>query len=104
MKYIKKFSTIATATGLGALLATGLTGCGESKQQQQEQTQAKGAFVIIEETAPGKYKIKVIFDRNNNGRWDTGNYIEKEQPENVLFFNKLIEIRPNWVSEESMEI
>ncbi|MCK4676510.1 MAG: Ig-like domain-containing protein [Bacteroidales bacterium] len=53
---------------------------------------------------PGKYKIKVIFDRNNNGRWDTGNYIEKKQPENVLFFNKLIEIRPNWVSEESMEI
>jgi hypothetical protein len=27
MKYIKKFSTIATATGLGALLATGVTGC-----------------------------------------------------------------------------
>ncbi len=53
---------------------------------------------------PGKYKIKVIFDRNNNGRWDTGNYIEKKQPENVLFFNKLIEIRPNWISEESMEI
>ncbi len=53
---------------------------------------------------PGKYKIKVIFDRNNNGRWDTGNYIEKKQPENVLFFNKLIEIRPNWVSEESMKI
>lgn len=53
---------------------------------------------------PGKYKIKVIFDRNNNGRWDTGNYIEKKQPENVLFLNKLIEIRPNWISEESMKI
>ena len=60
MKYIKKFSTIATATGLGALLATGFSGC-ESKQQQQEQAQAKGAFVIIEETAPGKYKIKDEF-------------------------------------------
>jgi len=61
MKHIKKLSTIATATGLGALLATGLTGCGENKQQQQEQAQAKGAFVIIEETAPGKYKIKDEF-------------------------------------------
>jgi len=61
MKYIKKFSTIATATGLGALLATGITGCGESKQQQQQEEQAKGAFVIIEETAPGKYKIKDEF-------------------------------------------
>ena len=61
MKYIKKFSTIATATGLGALLATGITGCTGNSNQQQTQAQAKGAFVIIEETAPGKYKIKDEF-------------------------------------------
>ena len=61
MKYINKLSTIATATGLGALLATGVTGCTSNEQQKQEQAQAKGAFVIIEETAPGKYKIKDEF-------------------------------------------
>ncbi len=61
MKYLNKLSTMATATGLGALLATGLTGCGDNQQQQQEQAQAKGAFIIIEETAPGKYKIKDEF-------------------------------------------
>ena len=60
MKHLKKLSTIATATGLGALLATGMTAC-SSNNQQQEQTQAKGAFVIIEETAPGKYQIKDEF-------------------------------------------
>lgn len=53
MKYIRQLSTLA-ATGLGAVLVTGVTGC---TQQTQEQAQAKGAFVIIEETAPGKYKI-----------------------------------------------
>ena len=62
MKHIKKLSSIATATGLGALLATGLTGCiGGDNQQQEQKQQAKGAFVIIEETAPGKYKIKDEF-------------------------------------------
>ncbi len=62
MKHIKKLSSIATATGLGALLATGLTGCiGGNNNQQEQQQQAKGAFVIIEETAPGKYKIKDEF-------------------------------------------
>ncbi len=61
MKYLNKLSTVATATGLGALLATGITGCGDNNQQQQEQAQAKGAFIIIEETAPGKYKIKDEF-------------------------------------------
>jgi len=49
MKQIKKLSTIAAATGLGALLLTGITGCGESTQAPQEQEQAKGAFLIIEE-------------------------------------------------------
>lgn len=61
MKYIKKLSTIATATGLGALLATGVTGCSQNTNQYEEEQQAKGAFVIIEETAPGKYKIKDEF-------------------------------------------
>jgi hypothetical protein len=57
MKYITKLSTLA-ATGLGAVLVTGVTGC---TQQTQEQAQAKGAFVIIEETTPGRYQIKDEF-------------------------------------------
>ncbi|MCF6243585.1 MAG: UPF0323 family lipoprotein [Sulfurovum sp.] len=60
MKYINKLSTIATASGLGALLISGVTGC-TGNIQQEEQAQAKGAFVIIEETAPGKYQIKDEF-------------------------------------------
>ena len=61
MKQLKKLSTIATATGLGALLATGVTGCIGNNQQQQEDTRAQNAFVIIEETAPGRYQIKDEF-------------------------------------------
>ncbi len=61
MKHIKKLSTIATATGLGALLATGLTGCFGNNESKQEETKAQHAFVIIEETAPGKYQIKDEF-------------------------------------------
>ena len=57
MKFIRQLSTVA-ATGLGAVLVTGITGC---TQQTQEQAQAKGAFVIIEETAPGKYQVKDEF-------------------------------------------
>jgi hypothetical protein len=59
MKYIKTFS-IAATTGIAALIATGLTGCGQ-KPAEEQQTKAKGAFVIIEEVAKGKYKIKDEF-------------------------------------------
>lgn len=61
MKHIKKLSTLATTTGLGVLLATGVTGCFSNNETQQEETKAKNAFVIIEETAPGRYKIKDEF-------------------------------------------
>ncbi len=65
MKYIKTFShtTIITATGLSILLASGLAGCGNQEQNNQssQEQPKRGAFVIIEETEKGKYKIKEEF-------------------------------------------
>ncbi|MCX6252477.1 MAG: Ig-like domain-containing protein [Bacteroidetes bacterium] len=50
---------------------------------------------------PGKYKIKAILDRNNNGRWDSGIYLKHLQPEEVFYFPKIIEVRSNWDVEET---
>ena len=49
---------------------------------------------------PGEYKIKVVEDRNKNGKWDTGNYSQNIQPERVFFFEKPISIRGYWDLEE----
>jgi hypothetical protein len=51
-----------------------------------------------------KYKIKAIYDRNKNGRWDTGDYSNKLQPEEVIFFPKMLEIRANWDLEEVWDL
>ena len=53
---------------------------------------------------PGAYKIKVVKDRNNNGRWDTGDYREKRQPEEIFFFDKPINVRGYWDIEEEFEL
>jgi len=53
---------------------------------------------------PGKYKFKCIIDKNDNGQWDTGNYGELLQPETILWYPKLIEIRGNWDIEDEWEI
>jgi len=42
---------------------------------------------------PGKYKIKYIFDRNGNNKWDTGNYLKKIQPEKVKYWWKEEDVR-----------
>ena len=41
------------------------------------------------------YNVHIIRDRNGNGRWDTGNYDKKEQPE-LTFSTTLNELKPNW--------
>lgn len=61
----------------------------------------KADFVALN---PGKYKLKCIIDRNKNGRWDTGNFRRKIQPEEVEYFPRTIEIRANWDIEESWKI
>ncbi|WP_340077126.1 Ig-like domain-containing protein [Leptobacterium sp. I13] len=45
---------------------------------------------------PGKYHIRVVFDTNKNGKWDTGNYLQKLQPERISYYPDLLELRANW--------
>lgn len=50
---------------------------------------------------PAKYLIRVIFDENNNGKWDTGNYLEKRKPEEIQYYNDTIQVRSNWDMNEN---
>jgi hypothetical protein len=53
---------------------------------------------------PGKYGLKVIYDLNRNKRWDSGRYLRSIAPEKVKCYNKTLEIRGGWISEESWEL
>lgn len=48
---------------------------------------------------PASYRLRVIYDTNENGKWDTGSYLKNIQPERVSYYPKLIEMRPNWDEE-----
>ena len=50
---------------------------------------------------PKKYLLKAIIDRNGNGKWDTGNYLKKIQPERVIYFKSELNVRANWEIEMS---
>ena len=43
--------------------------------------------------APGIYYVRAFVDKNGNGRWDTGNYDEDLQPEDVYYYPKSIECK-----------
>ena len=51
---------------------------------------------------PQDYRIKFIHDLNGNGKWDTGRYLKKLQPEPVEFIAKEITVRANWDHDVTM--
>lgn len=52
---------------------------------------------------PGTYKVKVIYDNNENEKWDTGNYLKKIQAEKVSVLPKEIKILADWEIEEELD-
>ena len=53
---------------------------------------------------PAKYKLKIIFDRNANKMWDTGNYLKHILPEKVLYYPSVLNIRQNWEHSEKWDL
>ena len=57
---------------------------------------APGNNYSFELLSPGKYVVRLIEDINQNREWDTGNYLEKIQPEKVIYYWKEIDLKANW--------
>jgi uncharacterized protein (DUF2141 family) len=62
-----------------------------------QETCSENKNISFDLLIPQKYKIRVIYDLNQNGIWDTGSYLEKKQPEHVEYFPETQEVRANWL-------
>ncbi|MGL2962517.1 Ig-like domain-containing protein [Flavobacterium sp. RSB2_4_14] len=58
-------------------------------------------FLALE---PNKYTLRIIYDDNKNGVWDTGSFMEKRQTEEVIYFPKEIDVRSNWDVEQPFNL
>jgi len=52
--------------------------------------------VTFDYLAPRKYRLKAIADRNQNKKWDSGNYLGRVQPEKVFYYPGGLDVRSNW--------
>ncbi|MDI5948678.1 Ig-like domain-containing protein [Flavobacterium yafengii] len=83
LENIKEFPVIIELTNIkGDVLATEYT---------EKNTTVE--FNLIE---PALYTLRAIYDTNKNKEWDSGNYLEKRQAEEVIYFSKEIDVRANW--------
>ena len=54
---------------------------------------AKGGTAHFDYVSPAKYFVSAYVDANSNAIWDTGDYDEDRQPEDVYFYNRVIECK-----------
>ncbi|HWS59804.1 MAG TPA: hypothetical protein VN182_02645, partial [Flavobacterium sp.] len=58
-------------------------------------------FRLVE---PTYFTVRIIYDTNKNREWDSGNYLKKEQPEEVIILPKGIDVRANWDVEQTINL
>ncbi len=76
----------------------------ESKNVVNTLVVRKDTSVTFANYKGGKYFIRITYDINKNGKWDTGNVSAKMQPEKIWNEPKELSIRPNWDRNEIITI
>ena len=83
-----------------------LDGSGSLKQERRDVVAGDIQFNYV---PAGEIKFRVIEDRNGNGKWDTGNLVERRQPERTeMYANEQGEdtfaTKTNWEIEFTMDM
>ncbi|SHF78492.1 Ig-like domain-containing protein [Flavobacterium fluvii] len=91
LQNVKRFPVIVELTNeKGDVLAT-----------EYSESSSKVEFNLIE---PSLFWLRLIYDDNKNKEWDPGNYLEKRQAEEVIYFSKSIDVRANWDVDQTFDV
>ena len=60
-----------------------------------------GKTVVFKDLMPGTYQLRYIDDADGDGKWSTGDYFNRIQPEWVYYFPGDLELKSGWDIEES---
>lgn len=71
----------------------------EKETQLYEKQIINSNTIKIENILPGNYKIRLITDTNKNGKWDTGKFSSRTQPEYVEMYKDKVLVKENWDTE-----
>jgi len=91
LQNVKRFPVIVElSTEKGDVLAT-----------EYSDGNTKVEFNLVE---PALFWLRLIYDDNKNKEWDSGNYLEKRQAEEVIYFSTAVDVRANWDVEQAFDL
>jgi hypothetical protein len=61
----------------------------------------KLVFPLLES---GTYRVRCIYDLNGDGKWTTGDFTSKRQPEPVSYYPGDIELKTDWHAEQDWDV
>lgn len=53
---------------------------------------------------PGKYRVRTIYDLNDDGKWTTGDFARKRQPEPVSYYWQELEVKEGWRLDQDWDL
>jgi len=60
--------------------------------------------VVFSNLQPKKYYVRLIVDENNNGKWDSGRFLDRRNPEKIYHHKPLLDVRANWELQEQFSV
>ncbi|MDR1896730.1 MAG: Ig-like domain-containing protein [Prevotellaceae bacterium] len=80
----------------------------KGKNAVQEKIVSGNGKVTFRYINAGNYSIRLIEDLNKNGKWDTGKYLDKKQPERVVYLifsnnETILELKTNRDHEQTID-
>lgn len=64
---------------------------------------ASRAGTKFEYISPNTYYLRLYIDENEDGKWTTGDWATRRQPEPVYYFPSKLQLRANWEFEEDFD-
>lgn len=74
---------------------------GDVLAKEYSESNTKVEFNLVE---PAQFWLRAIYDDNKNKEWDSGNYLEERQAEEVIYFSTAVDVRANWDVEQVFDL
>lgn len=65
---------------------------------------SENPVVMFNYINPGNYYVRIVHDKNQNGQWDSGFFLTRKDPEDVVYYPKQLEVRANWSLNERFRL
>lgn len=70
----------------------------------EKRTTSKSENYEFVDLQPSTYLVRITFDDNKNKKWDTGNFLNKKQPEKIYYYGTELKMKANWTLNETIDI